>query len=337
MREVTAGTALQRHRGRLLEHAVDAVADPHLLVAGLEVDVGRAALDGLLDHPVHELDDRRVLAAGAEDDRRVLGEVVQRARGRRVAASICDDVGVVLVLEVGRDGAVAEVGVLEALEQLLDVGGRGDRRAHLVAGHHRDVVDGEHVGRVDHRDQQRALAGEGDGHRLVALDGGGRDELGRVGVDAVDGEVEVVEAEALGDGARELVVGDGAVGDEQPLGRGAVAVGALDRLVDLAARDEVQLDDHVREHASGTAAPGRRGDAVALLGPLGVRWCPGLCWRIHVLAIAPTASRIACRGAVRPVQRSNDAAPWATRISRPSITSAPRVLAASRSRVPPSR
>ena len=55
------------------------------------------------------------------------------------------------------------------------------------------------------------------------------------------------------------------------------------------------------------------------------------------LAIVVAAFRIASRGASKPVQRSNDAAPWATRISRPSITSAPRVLAASRSRVPPSR
>ena len=325
-----------RHRGGLLEHAVDAVADAHLVVAGLEVDVGGAALDGLLDHPVHELDDRGVLPAGAEDDRRVLREVVQRTGGRAGLVGP-DDVRVALVVLVGRDGAVAEVGVLEALEQLLDVAGRGDGGPHLVAGHHRDVVDREHVGRVDHRDEQDAVAGEGDGHRLVALDGGRGDELGRVGVDAVDGEVDVVEAEALRDRARELVLGDDPVGEQQPLGRRAVAVGALDRLVDLAARDEVHLDQHVREHAAGTATPGRRGDAVALLGPLGAGWCPGLCWRIHVLAMAPTAARIAWRGAVRPVQRSNDAAPWSSRISSPSITSAPRVLAASRSRVPPSR
>ena len=61
-------------------------------------------------------------------------------------------------------------------------------------------------------------------------------------------------------------------------------------------RDEAEVDDHVREHAAGAAAPRRRGDAVALLGPLGVR---AVCrW---VLAdscagdVAPTASRIASR------------------------------------------
>ena len=125
--------------------------------------------------------------------------------------------------------------------------------------------------------------------------------------------------------------------NQEPLGRRALAVGTFDRLVHLPAGDEVQLHQDVRQAAAGTATPARRGHAVALLGPLGARWCPGLCWRIHWLAMAPAASRIAWRGAACPVQRSNDAAPWATRISRPSITSAPRVLAASRSRVPPSR
>ena len=103
------------------------------------------------------------------------------------------------VLVLGGDRAVAEVRVLEALEQPLDVGERGHRRAHLVAGHDRDVVDREHVRGVDHRDQQRAVADEGDRHGLVAAHGGGGDELGGVGIDAVELEVDVVEAEALGD------------------------------------------------------------------------------------------------------------------------------------------
>ena len=45
------------------------------------------------------------------------------------------------------------------------------------------------------------------------------------------------------------------------------------------------------------------------------------------LAFSSTAARIASRGAVLPVQRSNDAAPCATRISSPSTTVAPLLLA----------
>ena len=78
MREVTAGTTGRGHDRRLVEHAVDAVADAHLVLVRLEVDVGGAAVDGLGDHALDELDDRRVLAAGAEVDG-------LRRRGRRAA------------------------------------------------------------------------------------------------------------------------------------------------------------------------------------------------------------------------------------------------------------
>ena len=75
-------------------------------------------------------------------------------------------------LLLGRGGgAVAEVRVRQAREQPLDVGRGGDGRADLVAGHDRDVVLGEHVRGVGHRDHQRALVRERDRHRLVAADG----------------------------------------------------------------------------------------------------------------------------------------------------------------------
>ena len=86
------------------------------------------------------------------------------------------------------------------------------------------------------------------------------------------------------------------------------------------------------EHAAGAATPRRRRDAplpACLVQPRSV-------WVDSWLGDVATASRIASTGAVRPVQRSNDAAPWATRISSPSTTSAPRARAASRNRVPPS-
>ena len=72
------GDRRRGHDRRLGEHAVDAVADPHLVLLRLEVDVGGAALDGLLDHPLDELDDGRVLAGRAEVHGR-RREVVERA------------------------------------------------------------------------------------------------------------------------------------------------------------------------------------------------------------------------------------------------------------------
>ena len=122
-----------RHGGRVHEHAVDAEAHAQLVAVGRQVHVGGALLDGLGDDPVDELDDRRVL-----------GGVEQ-----------LDDLGaaLLLLLEAGRLDDVVQA--REARDEGADVLARGDRGAHLVAGHQRDVVDGEDVGRVGHGHEQR--------------------------------------------------------------------------------------------------------------------------------------------------------------------------------------
>ena len=74
----------------------------------------------------------------------------------------------------------------------------------------------------------------------------------------------MVEAEALGDGARELALGDRAGRDQHALGGRAGGVRLLDGVVHRLALDEAEVDDHVGEHAAGAAAPRRRRDAVAL-------------------------------------------------------------------------
>ncbi len=65
----------------------------------------------------------------------------------------------------------------------------------------------------------------------------------------------MVEAEALGHRARELLLGDGAVGDEQPLGERAALLGTLDRVVDRRLVDEPEVGDDVRQHAARATAP----------------------------------------------------------------------------------
>ncbi len=131
------------------------------------------------------------------DDGRVFGGLVQR-----------DDLGAVVVgssIDLRRlaDDVFEPV---QARDQRGDVVRRRDRDADLVAGHDRDVVDREHVRRVGHRDQQRALVGERHRHRLVALGDGRADEVGGGHVHREDAEVEVVEPVALGQRARERVL-----------------------------------------------------------------------------------------------------------------------------------
>ena len=132
-REIRPGHELARH-GRGVHHdAVDAVAHAHVAGARLEVDVGGAAAHGVGDHRVDELDDRRLVGLVAQLDH--LG-------GARVG----------LLLELLDRVAEAR----QLADQRVDVLGRGDRAAHLVAGRHRDVVEREHVGRVGGRDEQRS-------------------------------------------------------------------------------------------------------------------------------------------------------------------------------------
>jgi hypothetical protein len=150
---------------------------------------------------------------------------------------------------------VAEVGVLEALEQPRDVGRRRDRRAHLVAGHDRDVVLREHVRGVGHGDEQRPLAGERHRHGLVAPDRRGGHELGGIGVDAVEAEIDVVEPEALGHRARELLLPQRPLLDEDALGKSPLVLRRGDREVHRPLVDEPEVDDDVAQHTAGAATP----------------------------------------------------------------------------------
>ena len=156
MRETTPATIRLGTVVAVVEHAVD--AHPHAQLAagaallvglGLEVDVGGAALGGLGDDRVDELDDRRVLGGLAQvDDLHRRGAVlvlVDRLLRPRPRSGSCARSAPAM------SSAEATAG--------LDVEARQQR----------DVVDREDVGRVGHRQQQRVLVDVGDGHRAVAL------------------------------------------------------------------------------------------------------------------------------------------------------------------------
>ena len=66
----------------------------------------------------------------------------------------------------------------------------------------------------------------------------------------------MVEAVALGQRAREPVLGERTAFEQHALGCGAGVARGLERLVHLLARDEAHVDDHVREKARGGAAAG---------------------------------------------------------------------------------
>ena len=120
-----------RDRHDLVQHAVDAEAHDQLLRLRLEVDVGSAVVGRLGDALLTSL----TIGASSVDSRMSL---TSRRRSARAAFSSSFSVTVessLLSLAIGGE----------------DVFFGGHRRLDVVAGHDAQVVDGEHVGRIDHR------------------------------------------------------------------------------------------------------------------------------------------------------------------------------------------
>ena len=294
---------------------------------GLEVDVGGAALDRLGDDLVDELDDRRVVGrlAQVDDLGRARSPPPRRPPSRSTTSS-------------------------RRVRRLIrpdDVVGRGDRRAHVVARHQRDVVDREDVDGVGHRDGERPVAGEGDGHRLVALGRRAGEQVGGRQVDVEDVQVEVVEAVALGDRAGEPLGRQRPRGHQHLLRRRAGLARDLDGLVDALASARGRAR---RSRRSGSAAPAQRREACvtpsqspACAGagagsaePTARRW--GTSWSLMVGKDGPVPPLASPRWAPGAGSTSRGSArpggPGSPGHRPPCI---PACVAAARSAVPPSR
>ena len=187
----------------------------------LASDLGADLLELLEDFDVVVVaEDRHVLERLAGD--------LERARCRRCRRAGPQRLAVVL------------------LDRLDDRGLGRDDRLDVVARHELDVVHGEHVGRVGHRDRQRG-AGARERNDLVLLRGLGGHELDDGGIDLElaerDGGHAVLLAEERGD----LVVFDEAELDQIEAELPPVLALIVQRLLELLRRDallfEKQLSD----------------------------------------------------------------------------------------------
>ncbi|CAB4879520.1 unannotated protein [freshwater metagenome] len=244
-----AGHHATRDRRRLLEDAVDPQAHAQIASVRLEMDVRCPALDALGDDPIDQLDQRRVVGAVTQlDDLRILVLLIDQCRG-------LND-----FVESG-----------EPRDQGLDVVTRRYCRAHVVSREHRDLVDGEHVLRVCHHQQEGVVAAEGNRHRLVALGLRRRDEVRRRHVDAEGAEVDVIESVTLGDRARQRLLRDHAPADQRGLERRALRARLLTGTFDARWIRKLQFDDNVLEEPRAGAAARRRDPIPSLAGGLGNR------------------------------------------------------------------
>src|SRR5205823_11990395 len=182
-----------RRPHHLVEHAVDAVADPDVDLGGLDVDVGGPVGNRLADQEVDELDDRRVLGDLLDPGEVVLGLHLAGGQGRNVLGA-----------------ALHAVVLVEGFENCPP---RRDNGPDFSAGDRADVVDGDDVGRVGHGDDQAVLF-PSDGHGLETAGQGVGDEADGARVDRVVREIDELEADAGGQRRDQVALGDDAGVDE---------------------------------------------------------------------------------------------------------------------------
>ena len=230
------------------------------------MDVRGAAADRALQDGVDELDDRR-LVVGAE-----VGDVVDRG-GEVDLASLSSAVV----------GEVRDV-VAELDAQAVDVVVGGDDRAHRHAGDHRDVVDRQHVGRVGHGQQELPVVVLADRDRVVAAHEARVDQARQVGVDLEDREVDALDAEPLGQHARQLLRRQDAVLDQHAAGEAAGLAGVHHRALDVLLLREPELDDDLADEPRRPPARHRRDQPEDVGDRVMLRRRPGTSWRRAVRA-----------------------------------------------------
>ena len=144
-----------RRAGEVVENAVDAVAEHHVLLHRLEMNIACLPAQRLHHDRVHDADDR--CAHG----------LLFQVRRLRLDLLVLGDFHVVV------DGLLERLFQRfllsrESFEQFVDVALRRDERNDVVLGHRAKIVQGQDVERVAERDRQR-VAHPGHGHGQVPL------------------------------------------------------------------------------------------------------------------------------------------------------------------------
>ena len=172
-------------RHGVVEHAVDAVLDDDFLIARFDVDVARAALEGVEDGGIDQLDDRRDVAIdGSEpvDGKRFFGVIL-----------VADDVERETFGDLFEDA----LRLFGLLEQIGNLGGGGDLDAQFLVEQQAEFVDGVEIAGIGEGDFERSVL-RLEGHEIVTehqVDGDGAEKV------VVDGAVaQIDELAAIADG-----------------------------------------------------------------------------------------------------------------------------------------
>ncbi len=195
----------------LVKHAVHPEPHAQVVLLGLDVDVGGAVGDRLLDDVVDELDRGRFRAD--------LGELGQVVLGKAVRAD--EGVGVRVLGDT-----------VERLDGADDVVLGRDRGLDVEAGDDAQVVEGEHVLRVGHRHEQRVV-GDRDRHERVAHGELARNRGNSGHLRGALAEVDVLDADLARHDREHGTLGGIAEVDEHAAERASGGTVHLQRVVEL--------------------------------------------------------------------------------------------------------
>ena len=215
----------------LVQDAVDAEPNTQVVLLRLDVDVGGAVGDGLLDDVVDELDRRRF-----DVD---VGELVEFLVGTAPRADehvLSSVLGDLVVLLDGREDVVL----------------RRDRRLDLAAGDDPEVVEREDVLRVGHRDHEHVVA-QLDRHESVARREflGHDDNGGRLGLAL--GEIDVLDADLLRHDRQDRALSGVAEIDQNATERAARGTVHLESVVELFLGDDARSHQKLAEPCPASA------------------------------------------------------------------------------------
>ena len=154
----TGGDGIFQLEGRfhdLIQDAVNAVTHPEHLLVRLDMDIAGFFPDGILQDGIDHLDNRCVFSGP-----------LQRADIDVIL--ITDDLQVFQVHvahDIGQRGRL----VIMLVDGALDVTLGGDHHLDIVAGHELDIFNGNQIGRITDRNDQRR-SGPVNRYKLILLD-----------------------------------------------------------------------------------------------------------------------------------------------------------------------
>src|SRR5581483_5427075 len=228
------GDRVPQFEGRIHDLVQDAVdAEPYaiLLLVRLDVNVGCAALDRVGENEVAQFDDGRFF----------------RRIGERVDVELflfLEDlqVRILLRLKIFHDLLQLERGgrSVVVVDRGLDAELGGDDRLDVVARHELDVVHGEHVRRIRHRDRDRR-AGLVDGKDVVLPRDVTGDQLDDAGVDLEVLEIDGRHSELLRQALGNVLLGHEPELDERLTELSARLFLDAQGLFELILRDQIRL------------------------------------------------------------------------------------------------